>query len=89
MLVTGGNDGVNHPVSYFPREFYHHQWAYSTIEKKELGLIPVLKQFEVYVGSGDAPAVVNTEHNPLVFIHPMRNTNQRLMCWVISLQASM
>lgn len=46
-----------------------------------------LKHFEVYVGSADVPTVIYTDHNPLVFINPMRNTNQRLMRWSLFLQA--
>lgn len=59
----------------------------STIEKEALALILALKHFEVSVGSVSAPVVIYTDHNPLVFINQMRNTNQRLMRWALFLQS--
>lgn len=87
VLLQDGNDGVEHPVSYFSKKFNPHQRVYSTIEKEALALILALKHFEVYVGSAVAPVIVYTDHNPLVFIHQMRNTNHRLMRWALFLQA--
>lgn len=48
-------------------------------EKEVLALVLALKHFEVYVGSASAPTVIYTNHNPLIFINQMQNTNQRLM----------
>lgn len=79
VLLQDGDDGVEHPVSYFPKKFNQHQRVYLTIEKEALALILALKHFEVYVGSAAAPVIVYTDHNPCVFIHQMWNTNQRLM----------
>ena len=33
-----------------------------------------------------APVEAFTDHNPLVFIHKMKNKNQRLLCWSLALQ---
>ena len=87
VLLQDGDDGVEHPVSYFSKKFNPHQRVYSTIEKEALALILALKHFEVYVGSASAPVVVYTDHNPLVFINQMRNANQRLMRWALFLQS--
>ena len=38
------------------------------------------KNFEVYLSAPSSPIVVYTDHNPLVFIHKMKNQNQRFLC---------
>lgn len=52
-----------------------------------LALILALNNFEVYIGSSSRPVIVYTDHNPHVFIHQMRNSNQRLMRWAVFVQA--
>ncbi len=63
-----------------------HQLNYSTIEKEALALLLALQYFEVYVGSSPLPLVVFTDHNPLVFLSRMRNSNQRIMRWALIIQ---
>ena len=86
VLLQDGDDGIEHPVSYYSKKFNRHQRVYSTVEKEALALILALKHFEVYVGSSNEPTLVYTDHNPLVFLNQMRNTNRRLMRWSIFLQ---
>ena len=63
-----------------------HQRRYSTIEKEALSLLFALQHFEVYVGSSPSPVIVYTDHNPLVFLMRMQNSNQRLMRWSLLVQ---
>ena len=44
------------------------------------------QHFEVYVGCSSTPVLVYTDHNPLVFLAHMRNSNQRLMRWALLVQ---
>ena len=60
--------------------------SYSTVEKECLSLILALQHFEVYLASSVAPIVIFTDHNPLTFIHKMKNKNQRLLRWSLMLQ---
>lgn len=85
VLLQDDLEGIEHPVCYFSRKFDVHQKHYSTIEKEALALILSLNHFDVYVSSS-VPLIVYTDHNPLVFLHNMRNTNQRLMRWSLFLQ---
>ncbi|TKS65155.1 Retrovirus-related Pol polyprotein from transposon 17.6 [Collichthys lucidus] len=87
VLLQEGIDGVEHPISYFSKKFNKHQRVYSIIEKEALALTLALRHFEVYVGSANSPTVVYTDHNPLVFVNQMQNTNQRLMRWALFLQS--
>ena len=84
-MQEGGN-GVDHPVTYFSKKFYKHQKNYSTIEKECLSLILALQYFEVYITSSPSPIFVFSDHNSLIFIHKMKNKNQRLLRWSLLLQ---
>lgn len=86
VLLQEGLDNIDHPVSFFSKKLDRHQKWYSTIEKEALALIMALEHFQVYVSSACAPVMVFTDHNPLVFLHRMRNKNRRLMSWSLRLQ---
>jgi hypothetical protein len=86
VLLQEDEDGVDHPISYFSRKFTASQRNYSTIEKECLGMILALQHFEVYVNSSTLPVIVFSDHNPLVFLHKLKNNNQRLMRWSLLLQ---
>ena len=45
-----------------------------------------LQHFQVYLSSANAPIVVFSDHNPLTFIHKMKDKNQRLLRWSLMLQ---
>ncbi|CAB4023154.1 Hypothetical predicted protein, partial [Paramuricea clavata] len=85
VLLQEDDDGIDHPVAYFSRKFNHHQRNYSTVEKECLALILALQHFDVYVSSAGVPIEVFSDHNPLVFIHRMKDKNQRLLRWSLIL----
>lgn len=86
VLLQEDSHGLDHPVCYYSKKFVKHQLAYSAIEEEALALLLVLQHFEVYLGDCAQSMVVYTNHNPLVFLTRMCNTNQRLMCWAIIIQ---
>ena len=86
VLMQEDSNGVDHPVSYFSKKFNKHQKNYSTIEKECLSLILALQHFEVYLTSSSSPIRVFSDHNPLIFIHKMKNKNQRILRWSLLLQ---
>ena len=86
VLLQEDDNGVDHPVCYFSKKFDKHQRNYSTIEKECLSLILALQHFQVYLSSANSPIVVFSDHNPLIFIHKMKNKNQRLLRWSLMLQ---
>lgn len=51
-----------------------------------MALLLVVAHFEVYLGPSKELVQVFTDHNPLVFLDRMRNSNQRLMWWSLLLQ---
>ena len=86
VLLQEDDEGVEHPVCYFSKKFNKSQRNYSTIEKECLALVLALQHFEVYVSSSSLPIVVYSDDNPLVFIHKMKDKNQRLLRWSLRLQ---
>ena len=86
VLLQEDDNGVDHPVCYYSKKFNKHQRNYSTTEKECLSLILALQHFEVYLASSVAPIVIFTDHNPLTFIHKIKNKNQRLLRWSLMLQ---
>ena len=85
VLLQEDNNGIDHPVCYFSMKF-NKQKNYSTIEKECLALILAIHQFEVYLTSSTSPIVVFSDHNPLSFLHKLKNKNQRLLRWSLLLQ---
>ena len=81
-----GEDGIDHPISYFSNKFDNHQRNYSTIEKEYLALNLALEHFDVHLGTTAHPVLVFTDNNPLTLIHRMKNKNQRLVKWSLTLQ---
>ena len=86
VLVQEDGNGVDHPVSYFSKKCNKHQKNYYTIEKEYLFLVLDLQHFEVYLTSSPSPTVVFSDHNPLIFIHKMKNKYQRVLRWSLLLQ---
>ena len=86
VLLQEDERGIDHPLCYFSKKFRKSQLNYSTIEKEALALLLALQHFEVYLGSCPQPTVVFSDHNPLVFLSRMQNSNQPLMRWSLLLQ---
>ena len=51
-----------------------------------MSLILALQHLEVYIGTGQKPLIVYTDHNPLVFLSKMKNKNRQLLNWSLILQ---
>ena len=86
VLIQEDDQSIDHPICYFSKKLNKHQLNYSTIEKECLALVLSLQHFEVYLSITVKPTVVYTDHNPLVFLHRMRNQNRRLQRWSLILQ---
>ena len=85
-LVQELEDMVEHPISYYSKKLLKYQRNYSTVEKEALALLLAVKFFDVYLSSSPFPIRIFTDHNPLVFVNRMKNDNQRLLRWSLTLQ---
>lgn len=86
LLQQDQGTKVLHPVAYHSAKLKPHQRSYSTIELEALSLVSALKKFEYYLVPQQHAISVYTDHNPLVFLHRMQHTNQRLLRWSLQVQ---
>ena len=86
VLIQDDDRGIHHPVCYFSKKFNNAQKRYCTTEKELLALILALQYFDIYIAAAGGPITVFTDHNPLTFLHKLKNKNQRLMRWSLFLQ---
>ena len=86
VLMQECVEKLEHPIGYFSQKFSGSQKNYSTSEKEALALILSLQHFEFYVVPAKFPIDIYTDHNPLVFLHRVKNNNQRLLRWSLLLQ---
>ena len=66
------------------RSSHKHQRNYSTIMKERLALILALEHFNINLCTSVHPVLVFTYHNPLTFIHRMKNKNQNFFFFLNS-----
>ena len=86
VLMQEDSHGIDHPLTYFSYKFKESQRNYSTSEKDTLALLLALKHYDFYVSAAQFPLVIYTDHNPLVFLNRLKNKNQRLLRWSLTLQ---
>ena len=77
---------IDYSVSYYSWKFNNHQVNYSTSEKEAFALLSALQYFDVYLSAAVSPVEAFTDHNLLVFIHKIKNKNERLLHWSLALQ---
>ena len=73
VLLQEDKDGVDHPVCYFSKKFSESKRNYSTTEKECLVLVLALQHFEVHITSSSLLIKVFSDHNPLVFLHKLKD----------------
>ena len=86
VLLQEDKRGVDLLICYFSKKFNTNQRNDSTVQKECLALVLALQHFEAYVSSSCAPVIVFSDHNSLVFLHKLKNKNQRLLRWNLMLQ---
>ena len=85
-MIQEDNNGVDHPVCYLSKKFKKQQKNYSTIGNECFAFILAIQHFEVYLSSALFPIDFFIDHNPLSFLHKLKNKNQRLLRWSLMLQ---
>ena len=86
VLLQTDDTNIMHPICYMSTKFKSFQKNYSTIEKEAIALLMALEKFEIYLGNTNQKFIIYSDHNPLQFVSRMRNKNQRLTRWWLTLQ---
>jgi hypothetical protein len=84
ILCQTDSDGVEHPVVYASRKLLDREISLSTTEKECLGLVWAVQLFRPYLYG--ISFVVETDHNALVWLSKVKDTNQKLLRWSLTLQ---
>ena len=84
VLSQVGENGGEHPVAFASRKFLPREKNYSVIEKECLAIVWSLQVFHVYLYGQKFS--IETDHQPLSWLGRMKNNNQRLTRWALSIQ---
>lgn len=77
-------DGVKFPIAYASKKLLDREVRYSTIEKECLGLVWGISKFHVFLYGREF--ILETDHQPLVYINRAKVANARIMRWALALQ---
>ena len=78
------SEGNKWPVAYASKKLLDRERNYSVIEKECLGVIWGISKFHRYLFGKEF--VLETDHQPLVYLNKSKMTNSRLMRWALALQ---
>lgn len=85
ILSQDDEEGNEHPICYASRKLLPREVHYATTEKECLGIIwAVTKMFKCYIYAKHFILIV--DHNPLVWLNRVKDTNQKLYRWSLQLQ---
>lgn len=84
-VLLQDHDGKLYPVAYASRKLSVAERVYSVIEKECLAIIWALQKFQVYLYG--RTFILQTDHQPLVYLQKAKVSNGRLMRWALHLQS--
>ena len=77
-------DNTDFPVAYASRKLLPRECSYSTIERECLAIVWAVQKFQTYLYGREF--VLETDHQPLVYLQRAKVTNSRILRWALSLQ---
>ena len=75
--------GVKWPVVYASRKLLPREESYATVEKECLALVWSIQKFQRYLYGKHF--IVETDHQPLLYLNKAKVSNARLMRWALVL----
>ena len=78
------NDGEVFPVSYASKKLSESEKRYSAMERECLAIVWGIKKFMLYLYGKEF--ILQTDHQPLVYIDKAKFANDRIMRWAMILQ---
>ncbi|KAK6181527.1 hypothetical protein SNE40_009362 [Patella caerulea] len=83
ILLQEFEDG-KFPLAYASKKLLPRETRYAIIEKECLALVWGIKRFEEYLYGVEF--LVETDHEPLQYLHKAKIANNRIMRWALSIQ---
>ena len=84
ILCQKDDHGDEHPIVFCSRKLLDRERTLATTEKECLGLVWAIQLLRPYLFG--YPFVVETDHNALVWLYKVKDTNQKLLRWSLILQ---
>lgn len=72
------------PICYASKKLLARERAYSVIEKECLAVVWAVQKFQNYLYG--SPFILETDHEPLIYLNKAKCANARLMRWALALQ---
>ncbi|GFS50508.1 retrovirus-related Pol polyprotein from transposon opus [Trichonephila clavipes] len=79
-------ENEEHPIMFLSKKLSLAEQKYSTTEKECAAIIFTVQKLRCYL-DGHQKFVIQTDHNPLVWLEKNTGTNPRLLRWSLILQA--
>ncbi|GFV30618.1 retrovirus-related Pol polyprotein from transposon 17.6 [Trichonephila clavipes] len=79
-------ENEEHPIMFLSKKLSLAEQKYSTTEKECAAIIFAVQKLKCYL-DGHQKFVIQTDHNPLVWLEKNTGTNPRLLRWSLILQA--
>lgn len=84
VLSQDGADGQEHPIAYLSRKLLTREVSYSAVEKECLAIVWGVQKLHTYLYGRSF--TIQTDHQPLRWLNQIRDKNQRLLRWSLTLQ---
>ena len=75
--------GQEHPIAYLSKKLLPRQSKYPTIERECLALVWAIQKLHPYLYVVEF--TLQTDHNPLKWLHSVQDMNQKLLNWSLML----
>jgi hypothetical protein len=84
VLSQQDDDDKEHPVCYISRKLLQREMHYPIIEKECLAIVWGVTKLHHYLAFREF--IIETDHQPLIWLDRVKNTNQKLLRWSLLLQ---
>ena len=84
ILCQLDDEGNEHPVVLASRKLFLREERLSTSEKECLGVVWAVESFRYYLYGRHF--ILETDHNPLVWLSRVRDKSKKLLRWSLTLQ---
>ncbi len=83
-ILLQEQDGIPLPIAYASKKMLPRERNYSVVEKECLAVVWGVEKFHRYLFGGEF--ILETDHQPLVYLNKAKVANSRLMRWALILQ---
>ena len=84
VLIQEGSDSQLHPVAYFSDAVQKSQRDWAPTTKEAFAMVLAVRHWHVYLAG--RPFVLNSDHNPLVYMRKQKDPRGKFTRWILELE---